>query len=322
MDKEYLTIQRQIDHLVNDKGLDRTTIQDSFFEEKTYLDLVNPYSDIISIGRDPSNNHIYNNNESFDKFIECNRIDDSISSFLRQALGAFEKSFKSFLMNVYCQKMYDAGDLQAKDYSWIDTYKAGGSVFGLLDLNIDLQGGFPRTLNPDDKKMKKRIETLEEIKGESQKAKPSNLMAQHYLAKYGYIPMFVVIHTLSFGGLLALFEMLPLNDRITFFRYYYGDKTKRIDGIHADKILDDIRTLIIMRNIVNHYEPFFPFVFNYYNNRFKGLIDLIIVLKNHYKRCKTVSDVCFNDLAHISFGPNSYSSSKIDKIHKIVDAIK
>lgn len=322
MNKEYLTIQKQIDHLVNDKNIDRATIQESYFKEQTYLDLVNPYSDIVSIGRDPeTKNHVYEKLESFDKFIECNHIDDSICCFLRHALGAFEKSFKSFLMNIYCKKMCDEGDVQVKDYSWIERYKRNEDVFDLVPLGYQHYRGATVVLDSTDGKYLKRIEVLDEILAESQNPNPSNLMAKHYLNKYGYIPMFVVVHTLSLGKLLSLFDMLPLDDKISFIRFYFNDDNKKVDGMHVDKIEKDFKTLVIIRNITNHYEPIFPFILNYHQNSFKSLLDVLSALKNHYSRCLTLSKVSFDDLHHFSFDSNSYSSPKIERIHKVIDAI-
>ena len=134
MSKIYQNVTSSIDYLVNNKNFDKTTINEKCFYEKTYLDLINAYSDLVAIGRDSNGKRLYNLNTSFDEFLEYNRIDYSICTYLHVLIGAYEKMLKNFLMHKYCSKMVAVGDLEVKDYSWIDNYLIGNQVFDILNM--------------------------------------------------------------------------------------------------------------------------------------------------------------------------------------------
>ena len=319
MSKRYLSIQEQMDHLVADKNIDESSLKERYFKEKTYLDLVSPYTDLIAKDRDKeTGDHIYEEKESFQKFLECGYIDDALSCFLRHAIGSFEKSLKSFLMNSYCKKMRDAGDTLAMNYEWIADYKDNKEVLGLMPMNTLLYKGAEVLSLEDDPEVQRRIEALDEILKRSQEDEPSNLMAKHYRQKYRYIPMFVVIHTLSLNKLLTLFKMLPVSDRVDFIKFYLDDYKGKTDAKRVCNLEEEFKRLIIIRNIVNHYEPIFPFILNYYDHNMQELEVTLQRLKNHYERCETKSGLDFRQLQNISFKGNSYSNIKIKKVKIIL----
>ena len=321
MMKRYLSISQQIHHLIADKDVDPASLEESYFKEKTYLDLVTPYTDLISVGRDSEGKHKYPPSVSFERFLECNRIDDAISSSLRHSLGLFEKSFKSFIADSLCKKMHDAGDTQTKDFSWIEEYIEGRPAFDLISLDKELRRGIIRPLPSEDAKIARRKGVLDELRKESCNPNPSNLMAKHYLTKYGYIPMFVLVHMLSMGELLTIFEMLPMGDRIVFVRFYLRNSRHRIDGIFLDRMVREFKTLVIIRNITNHYEPIFPFILNYQEHRFSDLLNMLGKLRRHCARCVSSSEIIYNQLTGFPFAASSYSSSFAKRIEDVVRAI-
>lgn len=204
MRKIYLSIDESIDHLVNNKNIDRTTITRQAFIEKPYLHLINPYTDLISCGRDTNGNHIYKENEDFEKFLECNRLDNAISNKLHCIISVFENKLKSFLMHKYCSKMKDAGDPLTSDYSWLNDYREGKQVFDLLTMNEQLFCGVCIQSTSEEQENREKVLTkIGEIVTEP--ASSSDYMIKHYRQTYGYVPFFVAIQKLSLGSLITLF---------------------------------------------------------------------------------------------------------------------
>lgn len=96
--KVYRTIEEQIDYLIKEKNIDPNTINPNYFSLKTYLSLVTPYTELVCIGRDGTENkrHIYKEKTDFSDFIFWNDVDRCLSLKLQDAVGFFEKNLNYF----------------------------------------------------------------------------------------------------------------------------------------------------------------------------------------------------------------------------------
>lgn len=318
MRKKYKTIKEQINVLKTIKNVDYFTIDKHCFYEKSYIDLITPFTDLIAINRDDNRKHVYDSSIDFQEYIEYNVLDFSISSALQMLIGNFEKQFKCFLSHAYCKKMKNNGDKYAKDYGWISDYKRNLKVFDLLKLKETCVGGI--VSNADKTLVKRRKDLLDEII-EKQNPNNNNYLIKHYLTKYGYVPFFVVVHSLSLGKLLTLFGMLNHNDKNEFLCIFNNNFNKRYSDYHIEKFEKDILRIHVMRNIVNHYESIFPFFNNTKSAYFISLIDLIKSLKRNFDNCRTIEKYTFSfNKTHRS--RSSYSLEFHLKIEKVIDALK
>lgn len=318
MKKQYQNIKSQITNLKTNKHVDETTIISNCFNEKTYLDLINPYSDLISIGRDENNKHIYSDNIDFNEYLEYNKIDYAVCNRLHVLIGCFEKMMKNFLMHKYCEKMKASGDRQVKDYSWVDSYISGSATFDLVNINKVFSGGSLH--NADSNLINRRKEVLKHIKKLNTTSSENNIV-NHYQDSYHYVPMFVAIHSLTLGQLLSLFSMLKQDDKNELVCIFNGTSSKRYSDTQIEKFEKDAIRIQVIRNIVNHYEPIFPFIKNTETRTFSSLTDLLKKLVSFYKRTSSYYVEEF-DVIKTYRSRNDYSFDFHLKIEKVIESLK
>ena len=317
MKKQYQNIGAQIKNLETNKNVDKTTIDLRCFEEKTYLDLITPYSDLIAVGRDTNNKHIYPSSVDFNEYLEYNKIDSAISNYLHVLIGSFEKMMKNFLMHKYCSKMKNNGDNQVKDFSWTNDYCKGIKVFDLLLIDEVFANGKIEKAKPE--VIKRRKEVLDAISTASNTPSRNHII-NHYQSKYHYVPMFVVIHSLSLGQLLTLFSMLCQNDKNELLCIFNGTKSKRYSDVAIEKFERNAVRIQVIRNIINHYEPIFPFIKNTEARAFKSFTDLLVKLKEYHSRTVSYSLYIFNAIKNYS-SKSAYSLDFHLKIERVIKAL-
>ena len=318
MKKQYQDIEAQITNLVKNKNVMPETIDRRCFGEKTYLDLITPYSDLIAIGRTPSGKHIYPEHVDFAEYLEWNRIDFAICHYLHVLIGCFEKTLKNFLMHTYCKKMKASGDRRVNDYSWIDRYCSGEAVFDLPLIHQRISNGKIGAL--DKEEIRRRVDALGKLKSFTKDPRNS-VIARHFKGKYGYVPMFVAIHGLSFGELVKLFEMLPRGDKMILMRQIHCSPDRVFTDSQIGKFQRGMARIRIIRNIINHYEPIFPFFKNYDMDSFNSLTSVLAKLKQHYVRSASYPLISFG-VQIMGQAKNSYSVEFHRKIEMVVAALK
>lgn len=318
MKKQYQNIGAQIVNLEKNKNVDKTTVSFPCFGEKTYLDLITPYSDLIALGRDENGKHIYPPQVDFAEYIEYNQIDYAICNRLQLLIGAFEKMMKNFLMHKFCEKMKNDGDKQVKDFSWTNRYVRGSQIFDLLKIDEVFEGGMIKTA--DSNVIGRRKGVLKTIR-EMGKSPSKNNIVEHYKNKYHYVPMFVAVHSLTLGQLLTLYGMLSQSDKNELLCIFNGTSlTKRYSDAAIEKFEKDALRVQVIRNIINHYEPIFPFIQNTEYLTFASLTALLEKLKNYYNRCVSYLPSSFN-VTKTFMSRNSYSYEFHIKIEKVLKSL-
>ena len=317
MKKEYQNIGAMRVNLIKNKNIDEATINNDCLHEKTYLDLVTPFSNLLAIGRDEKNKHIYPSNTSFNDYVELNVIDSTICASLQLIIGCFEKRLKNYLMHAYCTKMRMNGDKQAKDFSWIDSYIAGNNVFDLVNITKDKKDGV--LIEASEDTIKRRKGVLETIKDCGSSSNQKDII-KHYNEKYGYIPFFIAIHVLTLGQLLTLFNMLSTTDKNLFMCEF----NRNIGNVYTDKQIQkfekDIKRINVVRNIVNHYESIFPFIENTDIKTFKSLVDIFRKLKLNYNNSILVTPYTFTFNKTVR-SKSPYSLEFHLKIEQVISAL-
>ena len=317
--KQYKSFEELINTLINEKNINASTIKPVCFLERNFIDLVTPYSDLLAEGRDSeTNKHIYPKNIDFNDYLIFNKIDSEISKCLHILISCFEKQFKTFLIDTYCQKMKNLGDVETKDFSWCKKYIHSQTIFDLVPYRKTHSNGILVQANSDT--IKRRKSLLEKLQCLSKK-QSTNFMVAHYQIKYKFVPMYIAIHTLTFGELNTLFSMLPQSDQIRFMQLFFSNPKKIYSPIEIDKFQNKVTRIQIIRNIVNHYEPITPFILNTNDNEVYSLTSLLKELKTNYKCSLSFNTYEFNPPQK----PNSkskYSMPFHKKLWKVIDSLK
>lgn len=321
MKKQYQTIGAQITNIVKNKNVLKSTIIKDSFYEKSYINLITPYSELLAKGRNDKDKHIYDFNRDFSEYIDCNKIDNAICHKLHNYIGVFEKRLKNFLAHKYCSKMKSNGDKQAKDYSWISDYKNRRQVFDFIKYDKEYSSdGSIIAVTPGTRKRRKEvldvIKHTSDIKNNSQKA-----VINHYKDKYGFVPMFIVIHTLTLGKLITLFSMLSQSDKHEFIIDFIQGKRKFSTNAQIFKFERMLNRINVIRNIINHYESIIPFILSTEQHTYADLLNLLERLKNNFSRsCLEPENIC--EIPNIPIERNDYNKHNIQKLEKVINKIK
>lgn len=259
--KEYKTIDEQIEYLISNKNIDPKTIIRDFFNERTYLSFITPYTDLVAIGRrgDESKSHIYRENTDFNEYVTWVKIDKYISIKLQNAIGYFENKLKLFLADKISKMMYDAGDKSCSDYSGFQNYLINTRYLNFLNMWED-EDREAKIVLIDENTKDSRTKAIGTILKISNTDNRSNIIIKHYRNK-GYIPFWVLVHALTINELAYLYRMLKYQDKYDFLKNYL--KLDRVDNRVSYRISNLLGDISRMRNTINHYEPIIPLITQY-----------------------------------------------------------
>ncbi len=315
MNKEYKNIDEQINYLVTNKKINRLTIDKDFLRKYSYLSVVTPFTDLIAIGRSSNNEHMYIDNGSFSSFMNMYEIDNQICNMLRVLIGEFEKNLKSYLSDVYCSKLHALKSTNCSDYSVFENYyQSLSNELNLIDINKEYNDK-GKMSNSSENVVKKRIDVFKKIVelGNFSNGKNNGIL-KHYKNK-GYLPFWVVIHSLTLSDLIQLFDVLDKSTKISFLILLNPEKGN-YNYRDINRYLRKFISLNIVRNVVNHYEPITPLITNMEKNVFENLLDAIKLVKVNLTTTYTSS------ISNMQLISNDYNKNKINKIKEIINVLK
>lgn len=309
-DKFYFSKTELIDVLYNEKKIKRGSIPDVVFDEASYNEIFRSYADFLCVGVDLSKGkRNYPQETDFDDVIQWVKADQACSMVLHVYIGNFERRIRSFVINEYCERMKQAGDAKCRDINIIKRLRSGESndlhllsVKEYLDshfLREDAKGHRPAkitgTVDGSDKTaffLYKALDDLEECYGSEKEGKSE--LELHYKKKYGYIPAFVGMCDLSFSTTTFLFSLLPY-ERQKYFWNTYKKNTRRFD--QTEDYLSQqrkLRTLVNLRNAINHYEPLFPKLVAYEHKNITALCSVFLALEKNNQTSLSSYKIAFS----------------------------
>lgn len=272
MEKLFKTIDEQIEYLKDNKKIIVKEEQKCVFEERSYSSLINPYKEFFSYGKNDNGKFIYKNEVDFEEILKIIKIDEEFSAMLYTYIGVFEKKFKTVLFNEICSKYLEGDTIDPTCTSYVNEIE--------LFLNDEKVENLPRFCKNylvklskngyaediyDIEKKKNLLIRLINIgtgkKGEGILIEKSNLLIEHYLKMQNIAPLWIVPNALTLGELNILFSMLDSMTQKKIIFSFYNDVS--FEKISLDKILKFsgiVELIRRMRNVVNHYEPIFPFL--------------------------------------------------------------
>lgn len=270
-EEELCTYLKEIKNVIDiDDNID-------LIRNRSYVSSINPFKTIFATGTDNLGNHLYKNPVSAIAYKNLIGIDDRFGNKFATLIGKFERKLKIQIINRLCLQMVKMGDIYCNDYANV--------IYKLLnDLSSDFNATMPYGLIKLDEIYTKkglvhsstiltqRINLLLKLADHcNNKLVAKNSLIRHYQKKYSIVPFWLLAHILSFGELGILFNMLSKNDR-----YEITSEMSNKATIYNKDVLiftNQIEQIRILRNIISHYEPIFPF---YKNNRNSSIFELLL----------------------------------------------
>lgn len=228
-------------------------------------------------------------------------IDSFISNKFSIYIESFEMALKSYLGEILSFKMLSTS-IYCNDYSQFVNFKKqfpdkatlksdsqsdinrkySFRVYDMLPLNQMYSSNMTVIAAPANI-ISNRIRAINKIlESNRNSGTSSNISIQHCYDKGEIPPIWIVIHTLSLGDLLALFNMLKKNDRVEFCKYIL--RKKRVKSVDIAGVSTKVNEIRKIRNTINHYEPIIPYLMKYVDDGKKDtIISVVNVIKKHNK---------------------------------------
>lgn len=317
--KEYKTISEMCSYLEREKRIFDISAHSDLLKKRTYVSVINPYKKIFASGEDVNRVHIYNSEISVLEYSKLVNIDDIFSVKYHKIIGDFERKLKLEITNSMSNRMFNLGDVFCVDYAsqflritQSSTPEKEMMPYGMLDLVSEYKKN--GVLGVSKKTIQKRIGLLNKLALTATSQIPSkNNLLLHYQRNYPIVSFWLNAQILTFGEAVVLFNMLSVEDRkeITKGMTFKGSASYR-DTISFSNHLQRINAL---RNVINHYEPAFPFFCNYAN--YQELISSFSIL--------SLYDTNFLNLAVEKFDTvmykNNYNKSIIESLERFMSLI-
>lgn len=298
--KPYMNNEELIDELVIHKNINRETIPENIFNERGYTTLVSPYKRLICTNFDTMRQeYIYKENGDFAEYINLAKMDDFISNKFSMYIECFEKHFKTYVAEKLSEKFKDT-NLSCNDYSELSRLSSClpsteriQHCHNILQLNCHFNCYdllyFDKMYNSNMREVqankniianrKRALDTI--LKLNTTHGYSSNLLIQHNFDKNTVPPIWGVIHTLSLGDVLALYNMLKIQDRLSFCQTIY--KKQNVSYREINALSSSINFIRKIRNNINQYEPLIPVLLKYQNEgKEEAIFKILVLLKDLY----------------------------------------
>lgn len=280
INKEFKTLDEQVEYLVNTKNIEYSDTIKSVLFERSYSSIINPYKKLFAKGRD-DHGHVYYQSIHFSKYIEIAAFDDFYASKLHSLIGIFERKLKIVIAYVISNMLSKKGDIMGTSYvKSINDYFTGNPYaleeIGIFDIRVN------HTKNGKKPANEKHVETREKLLKEklynigSNVTSSNNNLVKYYQNQHHKVPFWLLIHEFTLGDLHILYNMLDDTLREEIFNSFFTDDIPSAAKLSRfSSKLEKIREL---RNIVNHYESVLTYLDNQDTNEFIHTIKVISLL--------------------------------------------
>jgi hypothetical protein len=276
--KEFQDYTFLTNYLFSEKRVDPNTISGAPFLEKTYVEMIGAYNDLVAVSFS-NGKRVYPNPLDFSLYQKLNILDSNISLTLHTYIGVFEKRLRSYLINAVCSKIKAGGHPLCEDPHLFNGMHRNRPVLCFCAKNdVSMWNAYWEislrrlaSVDPvaaNEEKAKKENDLLHSrtlairnfLQCFGTKPKNKSSLAVKYLNRYGYVPAFIGMHNLSLGTTTVLFGMLPCSSQEEFWKSY-SSKEGHLSTLQLAKYLVRLKRICDIRNRVNHYEPFIPMIF-------------------------------------------------------------
>lgn len=293
--KKFLTHDQMIDYLKENKKIFVSSEYSNIFVERNYISIINPYKTLFAYGKKKDGSHYYKDNVSIEEIMTIIRLDDLFCQSLYNYIGAFERRIKEEVITHCCKPYVEKGDTECVTYSEeIKIFLENGATPPLFSPNI-----FKRitknnfvdiyVADPNYKYQKEFLEHIYNLSNSKnidgtvlEKELTSNHLIKHYHDTQNICPLWVIPNALTFGEVIVLFKLLPLQsqkDIVSSIMNYCSD-VSIADVFSFSGKLEMIRNL---RNIINHYEPLFPYLCDNFIDTPQKITAIFVMLQKIYQ---------------------------------------
>ena len=218
--KHFLSYEEQIDFLKEKKKLD---IADVDFAKKTlfktgYFPLINGYKEVF---KNPATNHFYPGTR-FEDIYELYRFDHDLRNVFIKYILIAERNVKSSLSYHFC---FTYGDKQ-EDYLNASNYNNTGKQKSVIRVMLQIMQG--------------------QLRYDS-----DYVYIRHYMNKYHYVPLWVLLNVLTIGQLSKIYESQKGRVQIKVCRDFGPLKVNEMGKLLA--------VMTKFRNVCAHNDRLFDF---------------------------------------------------------------
>lgn len=266
--KEFKTIDEQI-KLLKSRNLkfgDEELAKDILLNNN-YYNIINGYKDLFL---DNASISTFKNGTCFEEIYALYVFDRNIRNIFLESILKVENSMRSLVAHVFSETYGN------------DNY-----------LKLDNFETLTQT-NATEENKKKQIKFIQILIGDINKKIATNInndYVKHYMTKYGFIPLWVLVNILSFGNICNYYKLMKQRERIKISMYY------NISEIDLTSMLN---ILCKTRNLCAHDER----LYNY-----------------HFESYTGINDTCYHNNLNIPVVNNRYSLGKND-LFAVVIALK
>lgn len=217
-DKNFLSYNDQIT-LLKSKGLSVPNVERAikYLEQFSYYSLISGYKDIFK--QEP--NGRYRSDASFEHIANLYILDDYMRIIFLQNIIIIEKHIKSLYSYSFCE-LY--GDKQ-NDYLNVTNYK--------YDIYQD------------------KINDLVSIIRKNIRHSDKYPYVHHHIVKYGEVPLWVIIHTMTFGNISKMFSLSQ--ERLQ------SQVSRNFKGVYNTQLSSMLNVISKFRNVCAHGERLYNF---------------------------------------------------------------
>ena len=280
MEKDFKTIKEQIEILKVRGVIINDERAKEILTENNYYYLINGYKDLFVDNR--SETEKYKENVSLEEIYALYKFDSELRINLLRYILIIERRLDTYVAYEF-SKTY--GNKEYLIESNFDNNK--NNNYKVTNLITDI-----------------RTNTAEQIK-------IGNKMLNHYMKKYGYIPLWVLIRIMTLGEVSKFYELMKQKDQNAVAKKF---------GVREKTLKTYLHNIAIARNICAHDEKLYDLKlnnaiiknnihFNYnldlqdgkYSNGYKDLFSIIIILKALLKEAefKKFYSILINDLEEL-----------------------
>lgn len=301
MSKEFKTIDEQIEILKRRQLIIDESKAREIFRDNNYYYLINGYKDLFL--DENSEEEKYKNNANLEEIFALYKFDSELRSTFLKYILMIERRIDTYIAYEF-SKQY--GEKEYLIESNFNNNKTNNSKIKSLIADINFNT--------------------------SMQIRNSNKMLSHYIRKYGYIPLWVLIRIITFGQISKFYDLMKQQDQ---------NKVAKKFGVREKELKTYIHNLAIIRNICAHDEKLYDirlkntimkhdihkqFNLNLQNGQYakgyKDLFSIVIILKVllDKKEFKDFYTIILNNIEEIEHNIKSiHFSQVIDKMGFVED---
>ena len=188
--KEFKTVEEQIDLLKNRNiSFNDEEKAKKILLNNNYYNIINGYKDLFL----DSNQIIYKMGTKFEEIYALYEFDRQLRNIFLEFIFKFENSLRSLVAYHFSQIHGNDNYLKLDNF---ETYK---------------------NVNTTIEKKQKQIKHIQNLIGSINKNITNNIdnkYINHYMTKYGFVPLWVLVNILSFGEICNFYRLMNQNERI------------------------------------------------------------------------------------------------------------